>query len=386
MARFATPAEWADVHEAAQAQPVAYLAATDKGTVVLTVRQGATSVGIVCLPQTQPDIWSAMREFFAAEYETGPADPQDALMTALDWLSRIMMPVVQALGGDHPVLLVPFGLLAQLPLHAACGMFPAADGQPARTQFWFHPAHVSYADSARSWLACRERAQQRRGDGALVINSPAPLPAEFDDLELSDYERDAVARHFTVTELAGQDATDERILGALPGADVAHFSCHGQIDKRQRYTGVLIVADQRIITIRHLEDSAQVSARLVVLSACTSGMTATGVAQLTSIPTALVAAGAAAVIATFWKSDEMATLLLVTRFYDVWQGGSGTGVADALGQAQEWLAMSPASVLRAAVPAAALATPAGQRLASCPGEDRPFAHPWFWTPFFLLGA
>jgi hypothetical protein len=386
MTGFATPGGWADVSAAAQVRPVAYLAATDKGTVVLTVEQGAKNVSFACLPQTQQEIWSAVRAFFTAEYGSGPAGPHDELMTSLGWLSRIMLVTVQALGGDHPVLLVPSGLLAQLPLHAACGVFPAADGEPARTRFWFHPSHVAYADSARSWLACRERAQQRRGGGALVVNSPAPIPARFDDLQLSDYERDSVAKHFPVTELAGRDATAQSILDMLPAADIVHFSCHGQVDKRQHYTGVLMIADQHVITVRHLEDTAQLSARLVVLSACTSGMTAPGVAQLTSMPTALAAAGAAAVIATFWKTDEMATLLLVTRLYDLWQGGAAAGIGDALGQAQEWLAMSPASVLRAAVPAAALATRAGQRLAGCPDTGRPFAHPWFWTPFFLLGA
>jgi hypothetical protein len=384
MARFATPAGWADVSDVAQAQPIAYLATTDKGTVVLTVTPAAKS--IACLPVTQQDILSAVREFFLSEYEDGPADSHDALMKALDWLSRLMFSVFQAVGGDHRVLLVPFGLLAQLPLHAACAMLPATDTQPARNHFWFHPSHVTYVGSARSWLACKERSRQVRVPGALVVNSPAPLPAEFDELLLSDFERDVVASHFPVTELTGTDATDDRILAALPEADVAHFICHGQIDKRLRYTGVLIVADQKILTVRHLENLPGLTARLVFLSACTSGMTALGVAQLASIPTALVGVGAAAVIATFWKTDEMATLLVVTRFHDLWQGGRGADLAEALGQARVWLATSRADVLRAAVPAAALAGRAGQRLASCQDEDQPYSHPWFWAPFFLLGA
>jgi hypothetical protein len=385
MARFATPAGWADVSEAAQHQPVAYLAATDKGTVVLTVMPGARTIKRAIVPQTMEQIWAGVQEFFVSEYERGEGDPQAAILTALERIGQITAVVRESVADNRPVLLVPFGLLAQLPVHAGYAVFPADGSRAARMHFWFNPAHVSYASSARRWLACRARAGLQRGAGALVVNNPVPLPAALDELELSDFERDAVASHFPVTELAGRDATVDAILAALPGAAVAHLTCHGVIDRRERYTGVLIVAGQRVLTIQHLGFQS-VSARLVFLAACTSGMSALGVAQLASVPSSLIAGGAAAVIATFWHADDMATLLVVSRFYDLWQDGSGRSVAEALGQAQAWLASSPASVLRAAVPSAALQTRAGQHLADCPDQEVPFGNPWFWTPFFVLGA
>jgi hypothetical protein len=386
LARFATPAGWADVSEAAQQQPVAYLAATNKGTVVLTVMPGAREIKRVIVPLTMEQLWDgAVSEFFGSEYERSQADPLAKVTTALQRIGLITAMVRQSAGEDRPVLLVPFGLLAQLPLHAGYAVFPADGTRPERTHFWFHPSHVSYASSARRWLASQARAGLKRGDGALVVSNPTPLPAALDELELASFERDAVARHFPVTTLTGPDATVDAILAALPGAAIAHLSCHGVIDRRERYTGVLVVADQRLLTVRHLEHLS-LSARLVFLSACTSGMSALGVAQLASIPSSLIATGAAAVIAAFWHTDEMATLLLVSRFYDLWQDGSGRSVPDALGQAQAWLASSPAAELRAAVPPAALQTTAGRLLADCPDQEVPFGHPWFWTPFFVLGA
>lgn len=386
MARFATPAAWADVHAAAQSQPVVYLAATDKGTVVLAVEQGADRIMRSCLEHSQQDIGAAMRDFFAAEYEGSQTNPREALLRALEWLSRIMRPVLNAVGSDQPIVLVPFGMLAQLPLHAAYETPQAAGAGPVQAYFLFHPSHISYAGSARSWLRCQARGAQCRGSGALVVNNPAPLPATLDDLQLSDFERDAVARHFGVTELAGRDATGERILQTLPAADVAHLSCHGTIDNRFLYTGVLVVAELQVLTVRSWEDVSGLNARLIFLSACATGMSALGMPQLASVPSALLASGAAAVIASFWHTDEMATLLLVTKFYDLWQGGRGAGLAEALGGAKAWVAMSPAATLRAALPEAALATSAGKRLAACPDQDLPFTHPWFWSPFFLLGA
>jgi len=386
MARFATPAGWADVSEAAQHQPVAYLAATNKGTVVLTVMPGARTIRRAIVSLTMEQIWDGeVRAFFGSEYERSQADPLATILAALQRIGLVTATVRESVGDDRPVLLVPLGMLAQLPVHAGYAAFPADGTRPARTHFWFHPSHVSYASSARRWLASQDRAGLQRGDSALVVSNPVPLPPAFDELELADFERDAVARHFPVTALPGRDATVDAILAALPGAAIAHLTCHGVIDRRERYTGVLIVADQRLLTVQHLEHLS-LSARLVFLAACTSGMSALGVAQLASVPSSLIAAGAAAVIATFWHTDEMATLLVVSRFYDLWQDGSGRTVADALGQAQAWLASSPAAVLRAAVPPAALHTTAGRLLADCPDQEVPFGHPWFWTPFFVLGA
>ncbi len=385
MARFATPAGWADVWEVAQILPVAYLASTDKGTAVLAVQKGAASIATVCHPMTEEDIWAGVQDFFAAEYAQGSSGPSEALIKALECIGALMYPVFQGLGADIPFLLIPLGTLALLPLHAAIQLRTTPTGERV-ARFPFHLGYIRYASSARSWLRCTENAALTRGSGALVVNNPAPLPVQLDELQLADYERDAVAKYFPVTELAGRDATQDRILQDLPDAAVVHFSCHGTIDARMRYTGVLHIADQRILTVQHLADSPALSARLVVLSACSSGMSAVGVTQMTSIPAALIAAGAAGVIATFWHTDEMATLLLVSRFYDLWQSAPGLEPCVALGRAQEWLAMSTASELRGAVPAAALASSAAKRLTQAADDDKPFMDPWFWTPFFLLGT
>jgi CHAT domain-containing protein len=386
MERFATHAGWPDAKEVAQFLAIAYLAATSKGTVVLTVARGDAHIDAASLPITQSDIWSGVLDFFTAEFEAGSAGPGDALVAAQECLDGVMRPVAEALGDHMPVVLVPLGLLAQLPLHAAAVSRPIGDSGQIALKFTINPARITYATSARSWLLCRQRAALERASGALVINNPAPLPVHLDELPLADFERDVVARYFSVTELAGRDATDDRILGALPDVAVAHFCCHGTIDNRINYTGVLHVADYHLLTVLHLRDSPPLKARLVVLSACTSGMSATGVTQMMSMPAAFVTAGAAAVIATFWHTDEMATLLLVTRFYLLWQRDPALPLSFALGQAQEWLATSPASQLRSAVTAAALASPAARRLVEARDEDRPYIHPWFWTPFFLLGA
>jgi hypothetical protein len=386
-ASFATSGGWDDIRRAAATSPLAYLAATDKGTVVLVVQAGAESVSVGCLEPTLEEINTGVHDFLVREFGDQPSDSRAALMEALEWLGAHLMICVHEAVGDRPVTLLPFGFLAFLPLHAALLRLPGPDPSSVHIHFLFHPKQVSYAYSARALAACRDRAGDAAPSSALVVNNPVPLPPAYDPLPLADFERDAVGRHLAVTELKGTAATGEAIFDALPGADVAHFSCHGTVDRTLRYSGILLVADRRAIAAQHLASLTDLRARLVVLSACRTGAPAIGVSQVVSLPNAIIAAGASAVISTFWRAEEMATLLLVTKFYDLWQGGSGMSVADALGSAQAWLVQASAAELRGYAPAGALEAMSGRTpLSGAPDEACPYSDPWFWAPFFLTGV
>jgi hypothetical protein len=383
---FAAPASWDDVREAATGTALAYLAATDKGTVILVVPLGAQSVSYSCPSATLAEVMTAARPFLNREFDDDLGDVRPALADLLRWLGEnLILAVHKSLGGDHRVTLLPFGLLALLPLQAGLIMMPPADGQPARPHVLFHPANVSYAYSARSLHRSARRPAPSAPGTALVVSNPLPLPPEYDPLLLSEFERDAVARYFTVRELAGRAADPGAVLTGLPGADLAHFSCHGSVDPARHYTGILLLSGRTIITAEHFARTADLTARLIVLSACRSGAAAVGPATVTGLPAMLIAAGARAVLGTFWHTDEMATLLLVSKFYELWVGGKGQQATAALGQALAWLILTPAAVLRAACPPAALASPAGAELAAAPEAARPYNDPWYWAAFFLVG-
>lgn len=386
-ASFMTLGGWVDIRSAAATHPLAYLAPTDKGTVALIVQPGAETVGVGIWEPTEQQIIDAVREFLEREYGDERTDSRDALMAALEWLGMALMRGVHEVVGDQPVVLVPFLILAYLPLHAAFVSLRGPDPSTPRMHFLFHPRQVSYAYSARALSECRDRDSRPAPTSALVVNNPLPLPPAFDPLLLADFERDAIAHHFSVTELKGVDATGEAILDLLPNADVVHLSCHGTVDRDSRYSGILLVADRRFIGVQNLAGLANLRARLVVLSACRTGAPAIGVSQVVSLPNAIVGAGAAAVICTFWHAEEMATLLIVMKFYDLWRGGAGMSSGEALGNAQGWLAQASADELRAYAPSAALRALSGRTpLSGAPGDARPYVHPWFWAPFFLVGA
>jgi CHAT domain-containing protein len=88
-----------------------------------------------------------------------------------------------------------------------------------------------------------------------------------------------------------------------------------------------------------------------------------------------MAAGAPAVIATLWRVDERSTRLLMERFYR--EVTAGTSFAQALHTAQLYLrTMSRTEALDLL----------REDADSARWPDMPFADPFFWAPFVLIGG
>jgi CHAT domain-containing protein len=384
-ADFALPSGWSDVQAALFYTPLVYLIATDKGAVAWIVNQmpdGQLRVAVAPLAANIEAIRKAAMPFINAEFGQPRADARAALDSLLDWLGvAIMVPVRDALATlgyeSGQIGLRPFGMLNYLPLHAARSPGPA--GTTA-----FPSGDITYIYSARAF------AQARRQDGAmplgksLIIDNPRPLPVEFDPLKLADFEAAVVGARHAGDVLTGSKANTERVMAALPEAALIHFICHGTVARDLGYSGILLLANQEIFTYRHLRRLPELRARLAVLSACSSGAAGVMVEHPLSLPAAFLAAGVRAVIGTLWHADELASLLLVTRFYDLWS--SKATPAAALGQACDWLRTSTAETLRDQTTAVVLASPAGAALRDAPAAAIPYAHPWYTAAFFVAGA
>lgn len=383
---FARVPAWEDV-AAAATHPLAYVALTDKGLAIAIVKreegervQSAYTFNDVTLAtfveRTQP--------FFAAEFD-GRGDPHDALMDALQWLTEaVTRPVLMTLAEmgikNAPFYLFPMGALSYLPIHAGCirhdsGLFG----------FLVHPRNVAFGYSARSLIRSKTRKNERVHDGALVIDNPLPLPPGFAPLQMSTYEAAEVLRHVSGVSLDGEKATVGNVTAALPEAKLAHFICHGFGDRRLNYSGALLLANGEELIYEQICDLNQIKARLVVLSACHTASVALQSETIVSLPAAFLAAGAGAVIGTFWRADDMAAYLLMTRFYELWRNGEAEP-REALGDAQQWLIFARAEELREKVPVQALQAPAGRRLRETESDSTPYQHPWFWAGFFVAGV
>jgi CHAT domain-containing protein len=110
-----------------------------------------------------------------------------------------------------------------------------------------------------------------------------------------------------------------------------------------------------------LDDVPSLSADLVVLSACQTGLGDLKQAEGTvGFQRALLAKGARSVLVSLWSVDDRATALLMQRFYAHWLGPDGRPVrskAEALRQAQADVRLTPG-----------------------------FESPRYWAAFQLVGA
>jgi CHAT domain-containing protein len=95
--------------------------------------------------------------------------------------------------------------------------------------------------------------------------------------------------------------------------------------------------------------------------------------------------GARSVVLPRWKVDDVATSLLMVRFYENLLGkrkdlNKPLGRA-ALREAKQWLRKLALKEAKQAV----IALPRGKRLAAPEGSDRPYEHPHYWAAFTLIG-
>ena len=143
------------------------------------------------------------------------------------------------------------------------------------------------------------------------------------------------------------------------------------------------MAHDETLTLRDLLDLKLQGLRLAVLSACETGIPGTNLPdEVISLPTGLLQAGAAGVVSSLWSVADLSTMVLLSRFYELWRN-QNLPPATALRQAQLWLRDSTgpelAPYLQQSHPDLAA------KFAQAP-DQRPFAHPFHWAAFTYTGV
>ena len=234
------------------------------------------------------------------------------------------------------------------------------------------------------------------------------------------------------TLLLGSDASEQRLndlaaSGKLGAYRVLHLATHGQANLSHPIETALLLARDRLpadpsdadidsilggkkpldgrLTVGTLlsKEWPALDADLVVLSACQSGLGQdAGGDGMLGFSHALLRKGARSVVLSRWKVDDAATALLMDRFYRNLLGNreglkEGMKRAEALAEAKTWLRTLPRKPAEERLAALVGGLPRGERgslktgLPLRPAEaeksvaDRPFAAPYFWAAFVLLG-
>jgi CHAT domain-containing protein len=293
-----------------------------------------------------------------------------------------MAPLVDHLQKQHlrQATLIPTGYLSFLPLHAAYTRDPNGHRRYACDDIQF-----TYAPNALSLPAARTVAAQTPSPSLLAINNPT------EDLASASYEvQKAIGAFPNKGEwkvLSNAKATRTAVLNALPSYTVAHFACHGSANFRTPLDSGLLMADETL-TLRDLLDLKFQGLRLAILSACETGIPGTELPdEVVSLPTGLLQAGAAGVVSSLWSVADLSTMVLLSRFYDLWRPQSPAATPldppAALRQAQLWLRDSTGPQLAPYLQASHPELAAKLEHAH---DKRPFAHPFYWAAFTYVGV
>jgi CHAT domain-containing protein/Tfp pilus assembly protein PilF len=312
---------------------------------------------------------------------------------------------------------------------------PAMTGVPVEVLLAARPTDqpaltINYAPSATLFAWVRERhrnAMAAAGPGRLLsLGDPAfPMPPAGRDAPLvaargeglvplpgTRREVEAIARLFPQADtLLGSDASEQRLdqlaeEGRLRQYRYLHLATHGFIDPAQPMRSFLALAQDSLpdpveqvlhgrpaysgrLTAADILRRWKLDADLVTLSACRSGLGKYELGEgYVGFAQGLLLAGAHSVVLSEWSVDDDATALLMTRFYQNLLGkrprlDHPMPKAEALREAKEWL--RNLSAAEAGEGLAALPRGRLEAKRPAPAGPRPYAHPYYWAAFLLVG-
>jgi hypothetical protein len=297
--------------------------------------------------------------------------------------AAMMVGAVERSNPGDLLWIVPCGPLHQMPLHATLvGEVPLLERNP-----------VCYSSSASILPGSLERSRGAYASAIVFGDSR-------NDLRFARAESLAVAASFGVPAVVGDAATEDAFNGALEAAgdslDVLHLATHGTFDADDALDSGLELAGDGGSTSRLTAREivrATLPIDIVTLSACESGRTRVFAGdEPVGLTRAFLTAGASAVLATLWLTNDLSTRLIVERFYDALRGPGGTSGtrwrrAQALREASMAVrAMTVRDLLDhedADVVSFAREMAAARALQD---GDHPFSAPRYWAPFALVGA
>jgi CHAT domain-containing protein/Tfp pilus assembly protein PilF len=219
------------------------------------------------------------------------------------------------------------------------------------------------------------------------------------------------------TKLLGSDASEQKLdalqaKGTLKTFRILHFATHGEADERSPGRSALILARDDLpdpaeqarnnrhvydgrLTVSKVRSKAlaggwELDADLVVLSACETGLGKDARGEgLIGFAQAFIHKGARSVVLSRWPVDDVATSLLMRRFYQNLLGKRDglkkpMGRAESLREAKEWLRSLEAKDAEKEVES----LPPGERgkMVQAPkGQSKTYEHPYYWAAFTLVG-
>ena len=209
--------------------------------------------------------------------------------------------------------------------------------------------------------------EQKTGQGGILVGE-----IKLDDQFTEDAMRQTLLKHYTVVHIASH-------FRFQPGNETDSF---------------LLLGDGNHLSLAELKSLPNLfgGVQLLTLSACSTGLGDTNAdgKEVEGLGVLSQRKGAKAVIASLWSVSDASTSLLMQDFYRA-RESSATTKAEALRQAQLALLQGTLTTTGVAVADQALMHEplVKEKQSKSPrfplDPEIPYAHPYYWAPFFLMG-
>jgi CHAT domain-containing protein/tetratricopeptide (TPR) repeat protein len=274
--------------------------------------------------------------------------------SARDLHALVLGPMQAALEGKTSVVVVPDGMMWDLPFQAL---------QSPTGRYLIEDKAISYAPSVTVW---RETMRAHAaGTGAANILALANPGSGANALPETATEVTQLSRAYGTSRIVvGREAREDRWKAQAPDYRVLHLATHGVVDNASPLYSHLVLAppepgdrDDGLLEGWEIM-RLSLRAELVILSACDTarGRVAPGEGVI-GLMWALFVAGSPATLLSEWQVESASTTALMVAFHREWAAGQ-RGVSKARA-----LQLAAVRVLR----------------------TKSFAHPFYWAGFVLAG-
>jgi hypothetical protein len=237
--------------------------------------------------------------------------------------------------GERELVIVPAAALYYVPFHGL------HDGE----KYLIESREVVYSPSAAVWQALQRKPRRALKSALLMGFADESIP-------LVNNEINELKKIFPAAKsLTGKNASYNAFTDNAPKFDLLHLACHGQFRPENPMFSSLHLADGWV-TVRDI-CAQKLRAGLVTLSACETGLNKVFAGdEIIGLARGFLSAGVSSLILSLWTVNDAAAAKLMKSFYKNLQRGHSI----------------PASI----------------RIAQNDFIKRE-EHPYFWSPFALIG-
>ena len=253
--------------------------------------------------------------------------------TAQSLYDLLLQPWQSRLKETRHIIFVPHGILHYMPF----AVLMNGEGE------YLGLTHsISLAPSATVLGFCLQKGQRfldvNPGSmGVLAFGNPDLGDRKF-ELPLASREIGSLRRYYKdVRSYLYDKATETQFREIAPYPPLLLFSCHGVFDQNNPLLSALLLApdeknDGRLEA--HEIFTFNLDAYIVAMSACETGLgTIRGGDEVIGLSRSFIYAGASSLMSSLWKVDDLATAVLVKRFFRYLSEGNSR--AEALRKAQK---------------------------------------------------